>query len=149
MAASKWRVYNEAKQKIANGTVDLDAATLRMALFKSGGNVTTLTLSTYASLTTKVSGSSGYTGNKTLTTSVIAGANASTYKFKFASVVYTASGANLASIRFAVIYVSGGACICFCSLSTATFTVTQNNTLTIAADATGGAFTIGGGTATS
>lgn len=148
MGASKWRVYNEAKQKITNGTIDLDAATLRMALFKSGGNVTTLTLSTFASLTTKVSGG-GYTGAKTLTTSVIVGANASTYKFKFGSVVYTASGANIGSIRYAVIYVSGGACICFCALSTAAFDVTTNNTLTIAANATGGAFTIGGGTATS
>mgnify|MGYP000872293952 CR=1 FL=1 len=146
MAASAFRVYNEAKQKMLNGSIDLDAATLRMALMKSTSNASTFTLSTFASVTNAVSGG-GYTGVKSLTASMIAGANASTYKFTFANVVYTASGADITSIMYAVIYVSGGAVITWSKLSTAAFTVTSGNTLTIAANATGGAFTISGGTA--
>lgn len=146
MAAAAWKVYNEAKQKMLNGGIDLDAATLRMALMKSTSNASTFTLSTFASVTNAVSGG-GYTGIKSLTASMIAGANASTYKFTFGNVVYTASGADVTSIMYAVIYVSGGACITWSKLSTAAFSVTSGNTLTIAANATGGAFTISGGTA--
>jgi hypothetical protein len=146
MAAAAWKVYNEAKQKMLNGGIDLDAATLRMALMKSTSNASTFTLSTFASVTNAVSGG-GYTGIKSLTASMIAGANASTYKFTFANVVYTASGADVTSIMYAVIYVSGGACITWSKLSTAAFSVTSGNTLTIATNVTGGAFTISGGTA--
>ena len=39
-------------------------------------------------------------------------------------------------------YVSGGKAICWSKLSTAAFTVTSWNTLTIGANSTGGAFTI-------
>lgn len=146
MPASAFKVYNEAKQKMLNGGIDLDAATLRMGLFKSTSNASTFTLSAFSELTNPVN-AAGYTGVKTLTASMIAGANASTYKFTFANVVYTASGADVTSIMYAVIYVSGGAVITWSKLSTAAFTVTSGNTLTIAANATGGAFTISGGTA--
>lgn len=146
MPASAFKVYNEAKQKMLNGGIDLDAATLRMGLFKSTSNASTFTLSAFSELTNAVN-AAGYTGVKTLTASMIVGANASTYKFTFANVVYTASGADITSIMFAVIYVSGGAVITWSKLSTAAFTVTSGNTLTIAANATGGAFTISGGTA--
>jgi len=146
MAAAAWKVYNEAKQYMLIGTIDLDAATLRMALHKSTSNASTFTLSTWASVTVPVAGG-GYTGVKTLTASVTTGANASTYKFTFANVTYTASGADITSVMYAVIYISGGKAICWSKLSTAAFTVTNGNTLTIAANATGGAFTISGGTA--
>lgn len=146
MAAAAWKVYNESKQYMLNGTVDLDAATLRMGLFKSTSNASTFTLSTGASISNAVN-AAGYTGVKSLTASVIAGANASTYKFTFANVVFTASGADVTSIMYAVIYVSGGKAICWSKLSTAVFTVSSGNTLTIGANATGGAFTISGGTA--
>ena len=78
---------------------------------------------------------------------MVVGANASTYKFTFANVVFSTSGGDVTSIMYALIYVSNGAAICWSKLSTAVFTVTNGNTLTIAANATGGAFTISGGTA--
>lgn len=146
MAAAAWKVYNESKQKFLNGGVDLDTAPMRMALYKSTSNASTFTLSAASELTNVVN-AAGYTGAKTLTASVIAGANASTYKFTFANVVFTASSNDVSSIMYAVIYVSGGAAICWSKLSTAAFTVTSGNTLTISANATGGAFTISGGTA--
>lgn len=144
MAAAAWKVYNEAKAYIVNGTVDLDAATLRMALHKSTSNASTFTLSTYASINNVVN-ASGYTGVKNLTASVVAGATASTYKFTFGSVIFTASGADITSIMYAVIYVSNGKAICWSKLSTGAFSVTSGNTLTVAPNATGGAFTISGG----
>lgn len=146
MAAAAWKVYNEAKLYMFNGTVDLDTNVVKMALYKSTSNASTFTLSTGASVTIPVN-SAGYTGAKTLTASIIVGANASTYKFTFGNVIFTASGADMTSVMYAVIYVSGGKAICWSKLSTAIFTVTNGNTLTIAANATGGAFTISGGTA--
>lgn len=147
MAASAWRVYNEAKQKMLNGGIDLDAATLRMRLYKSTSNASTFTLSTAASITNQVTTNVKGGGTKSLTASMVVGANASTYKFTFANVVFSTSGGDITSIMYAVIYVSGGAVITWSKLSTAAFSVTSGNTLTIAANATGGAFTISGGTA--
>jgi hypothetical protein len=145
MAAAAWKVYNRAKTKIMNGTVDLDTAAMRMGLYKDGGNASTFTLSLASQLLSAVTGG-GYTGIKTLTCSVVS-VNASTAKFTFANVIFTASSADITSILHAVIYVSSGAVICWSKLSTTAFTVTNGNTLTIAANATNGAFTISGGTA--
>ena len=146
MAASAWKVYNEAKQYMLNGTIDLDVSILRMGLYKGSSNASTFTLSTGASVTNVVN-AAGYTGTKSLTASMIAGANASTYKFAIADVIFTASGADITSIQYAVIFVSGGKAICWSKLSTAIFSVTSGNTLTIQDNATGGIFTISGGTA--
>jgi hypothetical protein len=146
MAASAFKVYNESKQKFLNGGVDLDTNVMKMGLFKSTSNTSTFTLSAASELTVPVD-AGGYTGAKTITTSVVAGANASTFKFTFANVVFTASSNVVTSIMYAVIYVSGGAAICWSKLSASVFTVTAGNTLTISANGTGGAFTISGGAA--
>lgn len=141
MAAGAFTIYNEAKLYMVNGTVDLDTNVVKMGLFKSTSNASTFTLSTGASVTNAVN-AAGYTGAKTLTVSLKAGASAKQYKMHFASVVFTASGADVTSVMYAVIYVSGGKAICWSKLSTAAFTVTSGNTLTIGANSTGGAFTI-------
>ena len=146
MAATAFKVYNESKQKFLNGGVDLDTNVMKMGLFKSTSNTSTFTLSIASELTNPVN-AAGYTGAKTITTSVVAGANASTFKFTFANVVFTASAAAITSIMYAVIYVSNGAAICWSKLSATAFEVTVDNTLTISANGTGGAFTISGGTA--
>ena len=141
MAASAFTIYNEAKLYMVNGTVDLDTNVVKMGLFKSTSNASTFTLSTGASVTNAVN-AAGYTGAKTLTVSLKAGASAKQYKMHCASVIFTASGADVTSVMYAVIYVSGGKAICWSKLSTAAFTVTSGNTLTIGANSTGGAFTI-------
>jgi len=146
MAASAFKVYNEAKQKFLNGSIDLDTDVLKMGLFKSTSNTSTFTLSAASELTSPVN-AAGYKGAQTLTASVVAGANASTFKFTFANVIFSASGSDVTSIMYAVIYVSGGEAICWSKLSASIFSVTDGNTLTITANATGGAFTISGGTA--
>ena len=146
MAAAAWKVFNESKQKLLNGGLDLDTAAVRMALYKSTSNVSTFTLSAASEVTNGVTTNLSGSGVRTLTCSVIAGANVSTFKFTFANTVFTASGGDVTSIMYALIYVSGGAAICWSKLSTAIFTCSSGNTLTIAANATGGAFTISGGT---
>ncbi len=145
MAAAAFKVYNETKRDLINGNIDLELI-MRMALYKSTSNASTFTLSAASELTNVVN-AAGYTGTKTLTASVIAGANASTSKFPFANVIFTASGADITSLMYAVIFESGGSLVCWSKLSTAVFSITSGNTLTIAANSTGGAFTISGGTA--
>ena len=145
MAAAAFKVYNETKRDLINGNIDLELI-MRMALYKSSSNASTFTLSAASELTNVVN-AAGYTGTKTLTASVIAGANASTFKFTFAPVIFTASAADITSIMYAVIFESGGSLVCWSKLSTTAFSVTNGNTLTINANATSGAFTISGGTA--
>lgn len=149
MSAGKWQLFNEAKLKVLNGTLDLDSAAVRMRLYKSSSNIATsataFPLSTIASITNQVTTNVKGGGTKTLTASVIVGANASTYKFTFANVIWSTSGGDITSVQIAVIFLSGGQPICWSKLSTSIFTVTSGNTLTIAPNATGGAFTISGG----
>lgn len=141
MGASAWQVYNEAKKYMVNGGIDLDTDVIKMGLYKSTSNASTFTLSAASELTNPVTGG-GYTGAKTLTCSVVVGASAKQYKFTHASVVFTASAANITSVMYGVIFVSGGEVIAWSKLSTAAFSVTSGNTLTISANATGGVFTI-------
>jgi hypothetical protein len=60
-------------------------------------------------------------------------------KFTYSTVglTFTASGASLTNVKYAVIYNSAGKLLCFCQLSSSQFTVTSPNTLTILPAATG------------
>jgi hypothetical protein len=60
-------------------------------------------------------------------------------KFTYSTigVTFTASGAPLTNVKYAVIYQSGGKLLCFCRLSSAQFTVASPNTLTVLPAATG------------
>lgn len=130
MAASAFNIYNEAKKYLVDGTIDLNTDTITIGLYKGSSNASTFTLSTLASVTVAVSG--GYTGAKTLANVVLtAGASAKQIKFDADDVIFTASGADLASVQFAVIGESAGKAICWSKLSTAAFTVTSGNTLTV------------------
>jgi len=147
MAATAWQLYNKAKQFIGNGTITLGAGVFKMVLARTASNASTFTLSTYASLTSEISATGGYvTGGKNLvpaTASWTVGASAKSYKFTMSTVglAFTASGASLTNIRFAVLRnstgVGAGRLLCFCQLSSAQFTVTSPNTLTVLPAATG------------
>lgn len=144
MAASAWRVYNSAKRYLLNGTIDLDTSLLKMKLVKgtAAANVSDYTRSTFASVT----GLPSNTAQKTLTAlSVTVGASAKVARFDVADVVFTASGGNATSVQYAVIGVSGGKALCWCQLSSAVFTVSSGNTLTITINASG-VFELTGGT---
>ena len=147
MAASAWQLYNNAKRYIGNGTITLGAGVFKMVLARSASNCTTFTLSTYASVTNEISATGGYvTGGKNLvpaTAQWTVGASAKQMQFTMSSVglAFTASGASLTNIRFAILRNSTGAgagkLLCFCQLSSSQFTVTSPNTLTVLPAATG------------
>ena len=142
MAASAWQLYNYAKRYIGNGTITLGAGVFKMVLARSASNASTFTLSTY-----EISATGGYvTGGKNLvpaTAQWTVGASAKQMKFTMSTVglAFTASGASLTNIKYAILRNSTGAgagkLLCFCQLSSSQFTVTSPNTLTVLPAATG------------
>ena len=143
MAASAWQLYNDGKRYIGNGTIELGVGNFKMALFTSASNASTFTISTFASLTNEIAATGGYTtGGKPLvpgTGQWTTGASAKQMKFTYSTigVTFTASGASLNNIKYAVIYNSAGKLLCFCQLSSSQFTVSSPNTLTVLPAATG------------
>jgi hypothetical protein len=147
MAASAWQLYNSAKKYIGNGTITLGAGVFKMVLATSASNTSTFTLSTYASVTNEIAATGGYTtGGKNLVPATgqwTVGASAKQMKFTMSTVglAFTASGASLTNIKYAILRNSTGATagrlLCFCQLSSSQFTVTSPNTLTILPAATG------------
>ena len=147
MATSAFRLYNKAKKNLLIGGLDLDAATMRVGLFKSSSNASTYTLSTYGSLTVAASGG-GY-ALKSLTGLVVgSGASAKVIKFDASDKVWTASGAAINSIKYLVVWQSGvGAAaklLGWVHLTDTGFVLNTSNTLTIQWNASG-IFTLSGG----
>lgn len=148
MAAQAWKIYNLAKKKIGNTTINLAATTYRMTLHTSASNAATLTLSAYSQLTNEVSEGNGYSSSgKALTGEVwTVGASAKQYKFDCDDPVWTATGGTIANIKFAVIWLSAASAggrhvLCNASLTSSQFTLSQNNTLTVNINS-GGVFTM-------
>lgn len=143
MAASAWTLYNRAKKYIGNGTIQLGTSALKMKLTTSASNASTFTLSTFASITGEISARGGYAaggralGGLAWTT----GASAKQMKFDSTDLIFTASGSALNNCKFAVLGMSGSKVLCWSKLSTAQFTVTNGNTLTVQINV-GGIFTM-------
>jgi hypothetical protein len=142
MAAGAWTVYNEAKKFIGAGTLILSTAK-RITLHTSASNAATATLSIYSELTNEVSEATGYSSSGKSLASVAwtVGASAGQYKFDADDVVWTATGGSIANIKFAVISnVSGGASgklLCRSTLTSAQFTLSSGNTLTLQMNSAG------------
>ena len=150
MAASAWQLYNEAKKYIGNGTITLGAGVFKMVLATAASNASTFTLSAYSEITNEIAGSAGTNGyiqgGRNLvpaTAQWTVGASAKQMKFTMSSVglAFTASGASLVNIKYAILRNSTGATagrlLCWCQLSSSQFTVTSPNTLTVLPAATG------------
>ena len=147
MAASAWQLYNEAKKYIGNGSITLGAGVFKMVLAQSASNASTFTLSAYSEITNEVAAAGGYvTGGRDLvpaTAQWTVGASAKQMKFTMSSIglAFTASGASLVNIKYAILRNSTGATagrlLCWCQLSSANFTVASPNTLTVLPAATG------------
>lgn len=142
MAVGNWKVYNKAKRNLINGTFDLDTDSLRMGLYKSTSNATDMTLTAFSQLTNVVN-AAAYPGAKTPTVSVVA-YNTSGAMMSTNNIIFSAVAGDITSIRFAVLYENAGAVLAWCALSTAIFSVTSGNTLTIN-NPTNGIFTLTGG----
>tara|TARA_B100001059_G_scaffold130126_1_gene130105 strand:+ start:2281 stop:2739 length:459 start_codon:yes stop_codon:yes gene_type:complete len=147
MAASAWQLYNEAKKYIGNGTITLGAGVFKMVLATAASNASTFTLSAYSEITNEIAAAGGYvTGGRNLvpaTAQWTVGASAKQMKFTMSSVglAFTASGASLVDIKYAILRNSTGAAagrlLCWCQLSSSNFTVSSPNTLTVLPAATG------------
>lgn len=150
MAAGTWKIYAKAKKYIGNGTITLGAGVFKMQLHRTSASASILVLSTRstnASIVGEISATGGYVaGGRNLppaTAKWTVGASAKQYKFSYttAGLVFTGNAGPLTNIRYALIRNSTGAgagkVICFCSLSTAAFTIATGNTLTISPAATG------------
>lgn len=140
MAASAWTFYNSFRERMADGSIDLDGDTFGIALFTSASNAATATLSAYGSVTNEVAEGNGYSSSGTALQSVTwaSGASDGARRFDAADVIWTASGGSIANVRYAVIYSrTGSELVCQSALSTAQFTITDTNTLTVTMAATG------------
>jgi hypothetical protein len=150
MAAGAWKIYAKAKLYMTNNTITLGAGVFKMALHGTGASAAILVLSTrstWASIGSEISPRGGYvSGGRNLlpaTAYWTVGASTKQYKFSYSTVglVFTASNSDLRAIKYAVIRNSTGAgagkVLCFCTLSTAAFTIASPNTLTILPPATG------------
>lgn len=149
MAAGKWKLYDTAKLKIAQGIIDLDTHTFKMALFLSTSNCNTLTHDELADLTNQVANGNGYTTGGVALSNVVVSNSSGTISFDSDPTTWTASGGSIVA-RFAVIYddtVAGDPLLCVCLLDTtpADVTATDTNDLTITPNASG-YFTMSGAT---
>jgi hypothetical protein len=151
-AAGKWKLYDKAKLHLADGTFDMDNASLglKMALFLSTSNCNTLTHEVYGDLTNEHSNANGYlTGGSALTSETWLNSSG-TITFDCDNVVWTASGGSITA-RFAVIYCDATVnsvvkpllAVCLLDTAPADVTATTGNTLTVAINASG-VFTLSG-----
>jgi hypothetical protein len=140
MAATAWAFYNTAKKYLMTGDIDLDTDTFRMALFTSASNaLSSANLSVLGSVSNQVSEANGYSSSgKLLSTLWSTGASASEMRWNADAVVWTATGGSITNVKYAVIFeVTQGKVLCWSALSTAQFTITVGNTLTVTPSANG------------
>jgi hypothetical protein len=160
MAAGTWKLFTRAKRIMATGGnamtaggITLGVGVFKMSLHRVSASANLLKISnggisTFASVTGEISGGVGgyVAGGRNLvpvTGKLTVGASTKQMKFTYstAGLVFTANGASLKNIKYAVVRTSSGAgagkVLCFCTLSTAAFPVATGNTLTISPAATG------------
>jgi hypothetical protein len=141
MAAGAWVMTNTTRTKLLNGTFDLDSDAFKMALFQSTSNLGPAS-TTFAGVTNEVgTTNTGYSAGGEAITLTLSGTT--TVKVDIdTDPVWTAGSAGLTA-RFACIYEVGGDVVCYCLLdsSPADVSVTEGNTLTVAAH-TNGVFTL-------
>jgi hypothetical protein len=143
MAADAWVVHDKFKEYMADGTIDLDDNTFKVALYLSTSNVATTSIDALSTATNEHANGNGYTtGGVTVAATWVE--SAGTVTFDVADAVWTASGGSIVA-RFAVIYDDTVASpvidpiIAHCLLDNAPadVTVTDTNQLTIQINANG------------
>ena len=147
-AAGKWKLYEQAKLDIANGLMDLDTHSFKIALFTSVSNCNTLSgTTTLASLTNQVATANGYTQNSKAVTLTTANSGGTITVDETTNPSWTANGGSITA-RFAVIYNDTHAskqalCVCILDTAPADVTATDGNTFAITQNSSG-IFTISG-----
>lgn len=102
MAASAWVVHDKFKLYMGSGAADLDADTIKMALYLSTSNIATTSVNDKASATNEVAAANGYsTGGVTVAATWVE--SGGTVTFDTADGVWTASGGSITA-RFAALW---------------------------------------------
>lgn len=152
MAVGKWKLYDTAKQYLADGTFDLDDNTnWKIALFQQTSNCNTLggTNDVFGDLTNEASGGNYPAGGVAVTPTW--GQTSGTATFDTDNAQFAASGGSIVC-RYAVIYKNATVnsivkpllAVCLLDTTPADTTVTDGNTLTIGVPS--GIFTLSGAT---
>ena len=159
-----WKLFTRAKRLMGTGGaamtaggVTLGVGVYKIALHKKSASANLLKtsnggISTWASIGSEIVAQGGYaaagrnigpvTGKWT-----VDGTSTAKMKFTFTTsgIKFTANAANLSAIKYAVLRTSSGAgvgkAVCFCTLSSTTFSISSGNILQIL-PATGGIFSL-------
>ena len=139
MAATAWAFYDSFRQKLGDGTIDLDDDNFKIALYTSASNAATATLSINGSVTNEVTNGNGYVtgGLQISAVTWAAGASAGVRRFDSTAKIFSASSGDIANIKYAVLLdetvgtATTRPVVCYSTLSTTQFTITDGNTLTI------------------
>jgi len=156
MAAGTWAIFKKAKKilgtggaAMTSGGITLGVGVFKMSLHRPSASaaIAALAISTFASLTGEVSAVGGYVaGGRNISPATgtwTTGASTGQYKFTYASagLIFTASGATINDIKYAVIRTSSGAgagkLVCAVALTATAFDLTSGNTLTVQPHANG------------
>jgi len=151
MAADKWIIYDTFKERIGDGTIDLDADVFKIQLHTSTHVPSRTADTARADLSNELATANGYTAGGATLASVTWVEATGTITFDSADPSWTASGGSLTA-RFAVIYddtpttpvVDPLLGYSLLDNAPADVTVTDGNTLTIQINASG-IFTLAGG----
>ena len=142
MAAGAWKFYDTTRQKLGNGVINLSTGVFYVTLHTPATNAATVTLSSKGSLDNEVTSGNGYSNSAmSLCSHTWASVAAGTYRFDASDWFVSANGGTIPSansdIQYGVIWQSGGALLCFSTLSTSSFNITDTNRLTIQFNASG------------
>jgi hypothetical protein len=107
MAVGAVKVYDLATKFFMDGTLDLDTATIKVALFSSSMTVDLANHDTFSDISGQIAGGNGYTTNGAtlINKSLISVTNG--YKFSSADIQWDATGSGIPAWRYAVFYASG------------------------------------------
>lgn len=103
MTANALAFYDTFIEYVADGTIDLDTHTFKVALVASGYTPSASGHSTFSDITNELSTAAGYTAGGQALSSVTWGQSGGTATFDAADTVWTASGGSITA-RYAVIY---------------------------------------------
>ena len=102
MAADAWKIYNKFKEYMADGLIDLDGDSFKVALYLDTSNAATLTIDRKGNLTNEHANANGYTtGGVAVTQTWVESAGVVT--FDSDDPAWTASGGSIVA-RFAVLW---------------------------------------------
>lgn len=133
--------YQSFREYIADGTIDLDGHTFKVALTSSSYTPSASSHSVFADVTNELSTANGYTAGGATLGSVTWTRSGGTVTFDAADTTWTASGGSIVA-RYAVIYDDTAASdelVAYILLDTtpADVTTTTGNTLTLQWNASG------------